>query len=608
MHTKPPASDPLALSGSHVDHTPSALADFQISTRVLLLIVMAIVVGAFGAAAAWLLVKLIALATNLSYYGDWSFATRRVADTPIGSVRLLIPAVGGLIIGVMARYGSEKIRGHGIPEAIEAILIGGSRIQPKVAILKPLSSAISIGTGGPFGAEGPIIMTGGALGSLFAQFFHLTPSERKTLLVAGAAAGMASIFGTPVAAILLAVELLLFEWRPRSFLPVAMAVVVASLLRVFLFPEGPLFPFDGDTATSWQSVGSWLGIGIISGLGSAVLTALVYGTEDLFAKLPIHWMWWPAIGGVVVGLGGLIEPAALGVGYENIQHMLAGELTLHLLLMLLLVKAVIWAIALGSGTSGGVLAPLLIIGGALGGAIGLFISPQHAEMFALLGMAAMMGGTMRSPLTATVFAVELTGNVHALLPLMTACAAAHAVTVLMLKRSILTERMARRGHHIAREYAVDPFEMTRVSDVMVTAVDTLPAQMTIEAAVEFFVTDERRHKSYPVVDECGRLAGMVSRADILRWTVADDNRAATLGETVERDGLVIAHPDELVGRLADRMAQADVGRVPVLAADGIKLIGLIARKDLLHARARMRVQDRERSAPLRSSPQATGYR
>jgi H+/Cl- antiporter ClcA/CBS domain-containing protein len=582
-------------AGSQVNQR---LGDFRVSPRVLMLMAMAVVAGVCGVLAAWVLLKLIALTTNLAWFGEWSFASRSIADSHIGLLGLFMPAIGGLVIGLMARYGSEKIRGHGIPEAIEAILIGGSRIQPKVALLKPLSSAISIGTGGPFGAEGPIIMTGGALGSLFAQLFHLTAVERKTLLVAGAAAGMTGIFGTPVAAILLAVELLLFEWRPRSFLPVAMAAIVAATLRVTLLPAGPLFPCDAAVEMSLSATGSWLAIGIMCGLGSALLTALVYGTEDLFAKLPVHWMWWPMLGGLIVGAGGLIEPQALGVGYDMIEALLRNDLALHALLVLLVVKALVWSVALGSGTSGGVLAPLLIIGGALGAVVGVLFAPEHAALYALLGMASMMGGTMRSPLTASIFALELTGDWQALLPLIAACTAAHAVTVLILNRSILTERIARRGHHIFREYGIDPFETTRVSDIMVSAVDTLSSTLSVKDAVSFFTVDEHRHKTYPVIDERRRLVGMISRADILRWTVEDDVPDVPLGEVVAEREVVTGQADELVAVLADRMARADVGRVPIVNSEGL-LIGLVARKDLLHARARLMPQESDRAAPLR---------
>ncbi|HEX6637607.1 MAG TPA: chloride channel protein [Steroidobacteraceae bacterium] len=587
-----------------LDNRPAfqnTLGDFRVGPRVLVVIAMSVVVGFAGVTAAWLLSKLIVLTTNVAYFGRWTIEVLSVSATPLGPVRVLLPVLGGLVIGLMARYGSEKIRGHGIPEAIEAILTGKSRIQPRVALLKPLSSAISIGSGGPFGAEGPIIMTGGALGSLFAQLFHLTSNERKTLLVAGAAAGMTGIFGTPIAAILLAVELLLFEWRPRSFLPVTMAVLTAASFRPLLFADVPLFPFTGGADVSLTAAGSWLAIGLLAGAGSALLTALVYGCEDFFQKLPIHWMWWPALGGLIVGLGGLIEPAALGVGYDTIQAMLDGRLGLSALALLLIVKAVIWSIALGSGTSGGVLAPLLIIGGALGALFGHFVAPDHQAMYSLLGMAAMMGGTMRSPLTAAVFGMELTGNVQVLLPLIGACAAAHGFTVLLLRRSILTERIARRGLHLSREYSVDPFEQVRVKDVMICEVDTLPCSMTVSTAVEFFTTDEPRHKSYPVKDEQGRFAGMISRADVLRWTVNGEDALAKLAEVTRAEEMLVTEPDELVGNLADRMAQFDVGRVPVISPDDGRLVGIVARKDLLKIRAHLRAHEQERSAPLRAS-------
>jgi chloride channel protein, CIC family len=561
-------------------------------------------VGSTGAGAAWLLVRLIALVTNLAYYGRVTTAALPIAGTPLGPLAALVPVAGCLVIGLMARFGSEKIRGHGIPEAMEAILIGSSRIEPKVALLKPLSSAISIGTGGPFGAEGPIIMTGGALGSLFAQLFHLSAAERKTLLVAGAAAGMTGVFGTPVAAVLLAVELLLFEWKPRSFIPVAAAAVVAAAWRPLLFGAGPLFPFAADPALPWWGIGIAAAVGLLAGAGSGLLTAMVYGAEDLFQRLPLHWMWWPVIGGLVVGLGGLIEPAALGVGYDNIRAMLQGDMTARALLVLLLVKGVIWSIALGSGTSGGVLAPLLIMGGALGGLEAGLLPSSHPELgnagfWALIGMAAMMGGTMRSPLTATLFAVELTGAVHALLPLLAACTAAYLVTVFLMKRSILTEKVARRGHHVLREYSVDPFEMARVGEVMVKAVDSLPAAMPIDDAIAFFTTTEPRHKSYPVVDEDDRVVGMVARADILRWTVDGGYEGLTLARLAARTAPLTGHPDELVGLLADRMAEADLGRVPIVAREDGRLLGIVARKDLLRVRARARAQERDRAAPLR---------
>jgi H+/Cl- antiporter ClcA len=495
----------------------------------------------------------------------------------------------------MARFGSEKIRGHGIPEAIEAILIGGSRMDPKVAVLKPLSSAISIGTGGPFGAEGPIIMTGGAVGSLFAQCFHMSAAERKTLLVAGAASGMTAIFGTPLAAVALAVELLLFEWKPRSFIPVVAACATSIGLHPLLFASAPLFPYAQIPDLPWWGLIACALVGIVGGLQSGLCTRCLYAGEDLFERLPIHWMWWPVIGGVFVGLGGMIQPRALGVGYDVIADLINGHMTLHAVAMLLWVKAVIWIIALASGTSGGVLAPLLILGGALGWIEGLWL-PGGTALWAIVGMAAMMGGTMRAPLTGTLFAIELTGNVHLLVPLLVATTAAYAVTVLLLKRSILTEKISRRGQHITREYSIDPLQLARVADVMVKEVDTLPAAMPIEDALAFFTGETKRHRSYPVIDSQHHVVGMVDRSDVLRWMSEGIPEHRTLDDLLSDASAVVGYPGEIIADLVYRMVAQDVGRVPVVEPATRRLVGLVARKDLMRVRAASRRLDLERQS------------
>ncbi|MEK1872899.1 MAG: chloride channel protein [Rhizobium altiplani] len=567
--------------------------DFTTDKRVIALIGMALIVGTGGAFAAWVLVSLISLVTNLVWFGRLSTHAVSLAAAPRSVWMVVIPVLGGLVIGLMARFGSEKIRGHGIPEAIEAILIGGSRMSPKVAILKPISSAISIGTGGPFGAEGPIIMTGGAIGSLFAQCFHLSSAERKTLLVAGAAAGMTAIFGSPIAAIMLAVELLLFEWKPRSFIPVAVAACVSICWRPFLFEAGPLFPRQFHMDLPWWGILLCAGMGILSGLQSGILTTLLYKIEDLFEALPIHWMWCPALGGLIIGLGGLIEPRVLGVGYDIIDGLLNSSLLPQAVLTILLVKAAIWLVALSSGTSGGVLAPLLIFGGALGWLVGLVL-PGDPGFWALLGMAAMMGGTMRAPLTGTFFAVELTGDVHALLPLLAATVAAYAVTVLLLRRSILTEKIARRGQHITREYGIDPFEFARARDIMISKVDSLRADMTAGEAIDFFATRSKTHRVYPVVDDLGILKGLMSRGDALRWQQERVERSQPLADLVSDSSVPLAHPDDTVGYVADLMLATDAGRIPIVDPDNGQLVGLVARKDLLRLRHSLRASETER--------------
>ncbi|HKP30130.1 MAG TPA: chloride channel protein [Gemmatimonadales bacterium] len=433
-------------------------------------------IGLLGAVLSVVLLRLIAFFTNLFFYQRLSIADASPADHHLGPAVIIVPVVGALIVGLMARFGSERIRGHGIPEAIETILMRGSRAEPKLVVLKPLSAAISIGSGGPFGAEGPIIMTAGSLGSMIAQFFHLTDVERKTLLVAGAAAGMSATFASPVAATLLAVELLLFEWKPRSLVPVAIASLAAFAARHVLLGPGPIFPVAAHPPYVGLAglAGSFL-VGLLAGFAAWLLTTMVYWSEDTFARLPIHWMWWPAIGGLVIGIGGWIFPKAMGVGYETIGALLQGRETLTLVAGILIVKSVIWAVSLGSGTSGGVLAPLLMIGGALGGLSAHVLPAEGPGFWPLICMAAMLGGTMRAPFTAAVFGLELTHDLNVLAPLFLAAVAAHAVTVLALPRSILTEKVARRGFHLSREYTVDPLEILLVNDVMDTAMtETMP--------------------------------------------------------------------------------------------------------------------------------------
>src|SRR6266480_4469358 len=461
------------------------LGDFSTTLRVLPISALAMGIGALCAFVALALLRLIGLFTNLFYFGRWNTAMISPAGNHLGGYSVLVPIAGALIIGVMARYGSERIRGHGIPEAIEAILINGSRVEPKVALLKPLSSAISIGSGGPFGAEGPIIMTGGAIGSMIAQLFHLTSAERKTLLVAGAAAGMSATFASPVAAVLLAVELLLFEWKPRSMIPVALASATAAAARRHLIGLGPLFPTPPHPV--FIGAGGLVGcafVGLTAGVLSALLTLAVYAAEDAFRLLPIHWMWWPAIGGLVVGVGGLVFPQALGVGYDVIGALLQGDVPARVIVGTLFVKSVIWSVSLGSGTSGGVLAPLLLMGGALGGVEAMFLPNEGTGFWPLVSMGAILGGTMRSPFTGVVFALELTHDVNALLPLLVAVTIAHAFTVLALRRSILTEKVSRRGYHLTREYAIDPLEILFVREVMRRNIVALPDDRSEEHTSE----------------------------------------------------------------------------------------------------------------------------
>jgi H+/Cl- antiporter ClcA/predicted transcriptional regulator len=564
--------------------------DFATDVRLLRISLIAAVGGALSTAAADFLLHLIHFFTNLFFFQTFSTANHSPAENTLGQLVVLAPVIGGLLVGLIARFGSEQIRGHGIPEAIEAILFGKSKMSPKVAVLKPLASAIAIGSGGPFGAEGPIIMTGGAIGSLVAQYFHLSSAERKTLLVAGAVAGMTAVFGTPVAAVLLAIELLLFELRPRSLLPVAIACSVAGFTRPLLLGGGPLFPLHTMPLGPIGIVSSAFA-GLIAGSLSWGLSSWLYKVEDAFNKLPIHWMWWPALGAIVVGIGGYCQPRTLGVGYDVIADLLQGHLAMHAVVSIVLVKAIIWVIALASGTSGGVLAPLLMMGAGIGAIAGPYMPGGDPAVWPLIFMAAALGGMMRAPVMASVFAFELTGDANALLPLLAAAAVAYGFTVLLMRRSILTEKIARRGYHIYREYSIDPLERHYVDEVMTRNVLTIDAKATVADVLRNYFGARQKYRAYPVTDS-GILVGMMDRALLDR--IPAEQADAPLGTFFTQTRPEIALPGETCRNVAARLAVKGLDRVPVVDDEKtFRLIGIVSRHDLLKPSMSVFTEERE---------------
>ncbi len=497
-----------------------SLGDFSVDgKRFMLLCACALPIGALAGLLAKVLLLAIGAITHLAY--GLGPGTSLVAPDPhhLGPLAILIPVVGGLIVGAIARYGTEAIRGHGIPEAIGSILNRDSVIPARVAFFKPIASAVAIGTGGPFGAEGPIIMTGGAFGSLFAQFLRLTSAERRVLLVAGASAGMAATFGAPIASVLIAVELLLFEWRPRSFVPVVVAVFAAMLVREALIGEMPPFVTAGALRLPSFAIAAAVALGLMGGAVSMLMTKLVYWTEDAYHRLPIPWVWWPALGGLIVGIGGWFVPQALGVGYPTIAGMANGHVLLGAAVGIAIVKIVIWIASLSSGTSGGVLAPLLMIGAAVGTLFAAVVPGHATAAWAIVGMAALMGGTMRAPFMATLFALETTRAWGLAPEVFVGCVAATTFTVLFVPRSILTERLARLGMHVAREYSVHPLELIAVEQVM------LPVDGSVRPAESVAVGDrvrraadamaERHQERLAVVDASGHWVGVLGPEQLL---------------------------------------------------------------------------------------------
>ncbi|MCU1488849.1 MAG: chloride channel [Acidimicrobiaceae bacterium] len=556
-----------------------------VDQRTVFLSAIALVLGVAVALIASLLTHLINLVTNIAFYGRWSTDHASPAGNHLGLAVVIIPVVGAILVGLMARYGSKAIRGHGIPEAMEQVLLNESRIPARITLLKPLSAAISIGTGGPFGAEGPIIATGGALGSLIGQLVRTTANERKTLLAAGAAAGMSATFGSPVSAVLLAVELLLFEYRPRSLIPVALATTVACGMRMAMVGTAPAFDMPSITEPGGAALALYIAIGAVMGLASVFVTRTVYAVEDAFERLPIHWMWWPALGAIAVGVVGFFAPRTMGVGYDNIERALSGSVPLQALATLTVLKFISWSISLGSGTSGGTLAPLFTIGGGLGALAGAILSHAWPELGidprigALVGMAAMFVGASHALLASVVFAFETTRQPMGLLPLLGACSASYLISSLLMRHSIMTEKIARRGVRVSTEYGHDVLSHASVGDFATRTVATLSALDRVgDVLSRLTARGIAAHHGYPVLRADGRLLGVLTRTELLG---AEATRS--LGELVQGGPVVISDTASLYDAVT-LMTKHHIGRLPVVS-DGRpnELVGMLTRSDVLKA-------------------------
>jgi chloride channel protein, CIC family len=599
----PEAPDNTLLSpGSNGNNSPAraaSVADLVVGPvpaavkfRMLLVSLLAAAIGAGAGVIAYLLYNLIGLITNLVFYHQLSFRFRSPEANTLGLWVVVLPVVGGVIVGVMAKYGSPKIRGHGIPEAMEAVLIGRSKIEPKVAILKPISAAIAIGTGGPFGAEGPIIQTGGSVGSLVGQLFHMTAAERKALLACGAAAGMAATFNTPIAAVVLAIELLLFEFKSRSFIPLVIASTIATSVHIELMGPGQMFKvsavdFGVPTALPW-----YLLLGLLCGLAAVGFSKLLYWVEDQFEKLPLDDMWWPAIGALGLGIIGYFVPRVLGVGYDTITAILNNQLALRLLILVMVFKALALVISLGSGTSGGLLAPMFMSSAAMGGAFALGLNHglgTHLApgAFALVAMGAVFGAASRATFTFIIFAFEITRDYNAVLPLMLVCVIADGVAMFFTSTSIMTEKLARRGLHIHQDYEPDVLQQVSVSETMSTDVSTISETMTVgELAQRLTSRDPHvvHHAAWPLLDGNGRLTGIVTRGDIMRALEQDPAGAMAVRDAGSRS-LVVTYPDELLYTAAEKMLHNRVGRLPVVSRqDPKQIVGYLGRSGIMAAR------------------------
>lgn len=568
--------------------------------RLLVISSLAVVVAAAISFIAKALIYLINLITNISFQGKFSIAEASPADNSLGLWVILIPAVGGVIVGLMALYGSKAIRGHGIPEAMEQILTNQSKIKPTITYLKPISSAISIGSGGPFGAEGPIIATGGALGSTLGQLLKISHNERKILLAAGATAGMSAIFSSPIAAIFLAIELLLFEFSPRSIIPVALACITGAAGHHLLFGQNPVFEITtAIPSASNSALFAYSIMGIVIGLISIAITHIVYWIEDSFEKLPVHWMWWPAIGGIAVGVVGYFEPKTLGVGYSNITDIISGNLAFHFVISLCILKFISWAIALGSGTSGGTLAPLLTIGGATGAILGTLISmlfPSlgvNISLAALVGMAAMFAGASRAFITSIIFALETTGQSNVLLPLLATCSASYFVSFFLMENTIMTEKIARRGVKTPDSYEPDILEKITVEQVMDRSGLILSADNNIKETTDWLENEPSDRSNFFIVSTAeGDYKGIISSSQLYNKI----NNAETKLETLIKQKPIYVDSGTSLRTAIEMMANENVDVLPVLSNETQHIIGILSYKNII-ASYKLRQLDDQQNNP-----------
>jgi chloride channel protein, CIC family len=574
--------------------------------RIVLMSFLAAAIGLIAGLVAYILYKLIGLFTNLFFFHEWSTTFRSVGGHHLGAWVILIPVIGGLVVGVMAKYGSEKIKGHGIPEAMEAVLINRSRIEPKVALLKPISAAIAIGTGGPFGAEGPIIQTGGAIGSLVGQVLHTTAVERKVLLACGAAAGMSATFNTPIAGVILAIELLLFEFKSRSFIPLVIASTLATAVHMQLLGFGAMFQVGAMDFGIPHALLFYLVLGPLCGLAAVGLSKALYWVEDSFEKLPVDVVWWPAIGALGLGIIGFFVPRVFGVGYDTIGAILNGQLAWKLLLVVMFAKFVALVLSLGSGTSGGLLAPTFMWSAAMGGLYAMIANHvfPNAHLspgaFALVAMGAVFGAASRATFSFIIFAFEITRDYNSVLPLMLVAVIADGIAMLFMpKSSIMTEKLARRGLQVHQDYEADVLSQTTVGETMEKNAPVIPAGTTVKEIAEGIARHDpevARHEAMLIVDDTGKLSGIITRGDVLR--ALDKDATGTM--TVEQAGstkLVVTYADELVSDAASKLLRYEVGRLPVVdRANERTVIGYLGRAQILATRMR-RLQEEHYREP-----------
>ena len=567
--------------------TPRRTAEEREEARIGLLTLISGGIGFAAGIIAYILYHLIGLLTNLFFYQriDISFASPQF--NKLGLLVVLVPAFGGLVAGLMIKYGSTKIIGHGIPEAIESVLLGKSKIEPKVGVLKALSAAFTIESGQPFGAEGPIIQTGGAFGSFIGQVISVTPSERRILLAAGAGAGMAATFGTPISAVFLVIELLLFEFRVKSLVPVAIASAIGAWMHIYLITPKPLFSTPGYNFGGLNTLPFYILLGVLSGVLGTALSRGLYKSEDLFRKIPLGQPWLPTLGGLIVGAIGFFVPQTLGVGYDVINNIIDAQVAISLALLILVAKAVSWMLSMGSQTSGGTLAPLFTIGSSLGLVFGTGVVTAFPNLgvppgvFAIAAMAAVFGTASRAPFASIVFALEVTEDYQGVLPVIVTVVIAELVGEYLMADSIMTEKLTRRGLRVRHIYEYNPLRQIRISMLM----SPLVAVDSKESVLELFrkMNDPHHHlarRKRVVVLKDGKAVGIAERSQLYEGAARADPQL-TVAEVCSKSFLTIKE-NEFGFEALRLMTLNDVAFLVVVDRDN-KPVGYVSRGDLIRA-------------------------
>jgi CIC family chloride channel protein len=554
-----------------------------------ILSLLALIVGVAGGFGAIIFRAMILFIQTIFY------ASGTPLDNTLGYLVILAPAIGGLIVGLIVYFFAREAKGHGVPEVMEAIAMRGGNIRPRVAVVKTIASSICIGSGGSTGREGPIIQIGAAVGSAIGQKLKLPPGGVKILLACGATAGISATFNTPIAGVIFSIELILFELKTRSFIPLVVSSITGTIISRIFLGRQPAFTIPAYNFVSPYELLFYLLLGLLAGVVAVFFIKMMYGTENFFEKLHMKPYLKPVIGGLCVGAIGLFLPQLFGVGYETLSSVLNETIiagSVILLLVLCIGKIIANSLTLGSGGSGGVFSPALFIGGMLGGAFGIIVHSFYPGItatygaYALVGMAAVFAGMSRGTLTAIIIVFEMTLNYNIILPLMFACVVSDAVSTFLSKETMYTKKLMMKGVNITHDMEVEVLSSVLVKDAMVEKVVTVSEDTTVRELAHLIQVTE--HMGFPVLTAEGKLVGIITHHDI-RNAILEDKYDLKVKEVESKD-LLFAYPNDTLDETINRMVERGVSHLPVVEpSDKTHLIGFITKGDIMRAHHKKRV-------------------